>query len=97
MTWAGRTTGRTCRVYVHSLVLLSEGLEKPCPGIRSRGTKMSEHGSEAWSGGLRSRVGGSGVEATVSRKQQDVKGWRGMEEEGVGQEEERGNRTSRLK
>lgn len=60
---------------------------------------MSEHGSEAWSGGLRSRAGDSGVEAAVSREQQDVKAWRGTEEEVVvvGQEEERGNRTSRLK
>lgn len=38
-----------------------------------------------------------GVEATVSREQQDVKGWRGTEEEEAGQEEEQGNRTSRLK
>lgn len=45
----------------------------------------------------RNGAGGSGVEATVSREQQDVKGWRGAEAEGVGPEEERGNRTSRLK
>lgn len=36
----------------------------------------------------RNGAGGSGVEAAVSRKQQDVKGWRGTEEERVGQEEE---------
>lgn len=60
---------------------------------------MSEHGSKAWSGGPREmeRAGSSGVEATVSGEQQDVKGWRGTEEEEVGPEEERGNRTSRLK
>lgn len=53
-------------------------------------------GGEAWSGGPREKER-AGVEATVSGEQQDVKGWRGTEEEGVGQEEERGNRRSRLK
>lgn len=64
---------------------------------------MSDHGSEAWSGGLRNgaggsgvegdeawsggprekeQAGGSGVEATVSGEQQDVKGWRGRRRRG---------------